>query len=150
STPSPSCRPRPSTTTSTRTAPPSTRPSAPRRRSWISSPPASARRCPLSRERALAARLAARYPASCGWGRRARSTTCGAEVSTFSLRFGTPAHGWLEATLAGPEGESTVIASDVPGDSLRMLADAARAVLDGHDGEVTWFLEPAEEHWRFA
>lgn len=71
-------------------------------------------------------------------------------MGAFSLRFGTPAHGWLEATLVGPEGESTVDASDVPGDSLRMLADAVCAVLDGHDDEVIWFLEPAEVTWRFT
>jgi hypothetical protein len=71
-------------------------------------------------------------------------------MSAISLRFGSPAHGWLEATITGPEGESTVDASDVPGDSLRMLADAASALLEGRDGEVTWFLEPAEVRWRFA
>jgi hypothetical protein len=80
----------------------------------------------------------------------ASAKPCGAEVGTFSLRFGTPAHGWLEVTLVGPDGESTLDASDVPICSLRMLADAVRGLLDGHDGEVTWFLEPAEVRWRFT
>jgi hypothetical protein len=73
-----------------------------------------------------------------------------ARAGAISLRFGTPAHGWLEASISGPEGESTVYASDVPGDSLRMLVEAALGLLDGRDGEVVWFLEPAEERWCFT
>jgi hypothetical protein len=83
-------------------------------------------------------------------GNAASASPCDAETGTFSLRFGTPEHGWLDVTLVGPDGESTVNASDVPVCSLCMLADAVRGVLDGRDGEVTWFLEPAEVRWRFT
>jgi hypothetical protein len=47
-------------------------------------------------------------------------------------------------------GAGVLVASDVPGDSLRALADAVRNLLDGRDGEVRWFLEPAERTWRFV
>jgi hypothetical protein len=71
-------------------------------------------------------------------------------VKPFDLRFGTPVHGWLEVALTGSHGTSVLVASDVPGDSLRALADAVRNLLDGRAGEVTWFLEPAEHTWRFV
>lgn len=38
----------------------------------------------------------------------------------------------------------------MPGDSLRSLVGAVCNVVDGWDGEVTWFLEPAEHTWRFT
>lgn len=66
------------------------------------------------------------------------------------LRFGTPVHGWLDVELSGPGGRAFVDASDVPGDSLSMLACAVCAVVDGYpEGKVTWFLEPAEAIWIF-
>lgn len=66
------------------------------------------------------------------------------------LRFGTPAHGWLDVELSGAEGRSVISASDVPGDSLLMLTCAACALMDGYPpGEVTWFLEPTELTWTF-
>lgn len=71
-------------------------------------------------------------------------------MKAIDLRFGSPAHGWLEVTLTGAHGTSSFEASDVPGDSLRILAGAACDLLDGRDGEVTWFLEPAEQTWRFV
>ncbi len=66
-----------------------------------------------------------------------------------TLRFGTPKHGWLDIAMDGREGESHDVVSDVPGDSLRDLALAASAVLDGAEARVTWFLEPDELVWRF-
>jgi hypothetical protein len=64
------------------------------------------------------------------------------------LRFGTPVHGWLDVELSGPERDSVICASDVPGDSLSMLACAACALVEGHPaGTVTWFLEPTELTW---
>jgi hypothetical protein len=71
-------------------------------------------------------------------------------VDRIELRFGSPVHGWLEVTLAGAGGKSSLDASDVPFDSLRILADVVRNVVDGRNGEVPWSLEPAERTWRFA
>jgi hypothetical protein len=64
------------------------------------------------------------------------------------IEFGSPEHGWLDVALSGPGGTVTLDASDVPGDSLLMLATAASNAVDGRGGgEVTWFLEPAEQRW---
>ena len=66
------------------------------------------------------------------------------------MEFGSPEHGWLDVTLAGPGGTVTAEASDVPGDSLLMLANAASNAVDGRGGgDVTWFLEPDEQRWVF-
>lgn len=67
------------------------------------------------------------------------------------LVLGSPEHGWLPVTLTGPGGEAVLAASDVPADSLQMLATAAANLLDGVGGEqdVTWFLEPVECRWIF-
>jgi hypothetical protein len=71
-------------------------------------------------------------------------------VSAFKLEFGSPRHGWLDVTVSGPGGTIELGVSDVPGDSLRMLAAAASNAVDGHGGgEVTWFLEPAKVRWFF-
>ena len=71
-------------------------------------------------------------------------------MTAIKLRFGSPEHGWLSVELSGPGGEVTLEASDVPGDSLAMLADAACDVMNGYPARVvTWFLEPAEHTWRF-
>lgn len=41
-------------------------------------------------------------------------------------------------------------ASDTPGDSLAMLADAACDIVNGYPARsVTWFLEPEEVVWTF-
>lgn len=69
-------------------------------------------------------------------------------MSIFKLEFGSPEHGWLDVSLSGPGGTVTLDVSDVPGDSLQMLAAAASNAIAGHGGgEVTWFLEPEERRW---
>lgn len=71
-------------------------------------------------------------------------------MSAFKLEFGSPQHGWLEVVLSGPGGTVELDVSDVPGDSLQMLAAAASNAIDSREGgEVTWFLEPAEFRWVF-
>lgn len=66
------------------------------------------------------------------------------------LRFRSPEHGWLSVELTGPGGVVTLDASDTPGDSLSMLADAVCDVVNGHPARgVTWFLEPEENLWTF-
>jgi hypothetical protein len=77
-------------------------------------------------------------------------TSAAAGAGALTLRFGSPAHGWLDVELRGAEGVSSLDASDVPGDSLAMLARAARDLIVGAaPGEVVWFLEPEEVTWRF-
>lgn len=66
------------------------------------------------------------------------------------LRFGTPQHGWLELTLGAAAGEHRQVVSDVPIDSLAMLAQAALALLDGRGAAVEWSLEPEYEVWTFT
>ena len=71
-------------------------------------------------------------------------------MATVSLRFGSPVHGWLDVELSGDGGAVARSVSDVPGDSLAMLADAACDIVSGYPPrEVTWFLEPNEDCWRF-
>jgi len=72
-------------------------------------------------------------------------------MQPFSLTFGTPEHGWLDVRLSGDGGDVHHDASDVPGDSIAMLADAACSVLDGApEARVIWFLEPAEVTWTLT
>ena len=70
-------------------------------------------------------------------------------MSKLTLSFGTPEHGWLNVNLRCGEAERTLDVSDVPGDSLAMLANGVLQLVKGHAAEVTitWFLEPAEEIW---
>lgn len=71
-------------------------------------------------------------------------------MTAITLEFGSPEHGWLRVALSGPGGTVILDASDVPGDSLQMLAIAASNAFDDRaGGEVTWFLEPAEQRWEF-
>ncbi len=71
-------------------------------------------------------------------------------VITIKIEFGSPEDGWLNVALSGACGTVTLDASDVPGDSLLMLANAASNAVDGRGGcEVTWFLEPEEQRWVF-
>jgi hypothetical protein len=67
-----------------------------------------------------------------------------------SLAFGEPEHGWLAVTLRYGEREHFVDASDVPMDSLLLLANAVLVVLqtDESDATVSWSLEPDFEVWR--
>jgi hypothetical protein len=71
-------------------------------------------------------------------------------VTAWTLRFGTPEHGWLDVELTGPSGTSHLDASDVPADSLCKLACAALSMLEQREeARVKWFLEPAEVVWVF-
>jgi hypothetical protein len=71
-------------------------------------------------------------------------------MRSIELRFGTPVHGWLDVELSGSGGQSKLDASDVPGNSLSMLACVACALMDGYPPcPVTWLLEPVEEAWTF-
>jgi len=69
-------------------------------------------------------------------------------VSGFKLEFGSPEHGCLAVAASGLGGRVELDVSDVPGDSLRMLALAATEAVEGRGGAVTWFLEPAEVRWH--
>lgn len=70
-------------------------------------------------------------------------------MGKLTLSFGTPEHGWLTVNLRCGDVERTLDVSDVPGDSLAMLADGVLQLVKGDASEVTipWFLEPAEEIW---
>lgn len=70
-------------------------------------------------------------------------------MSKLALSFGTPEHGWLNVNLRCGETERALDVSDVPGDSLAMLANGVLQLVKGYAAEVTitWFLEPAEETW---
>jgi len=71
-------------------------------------------------------------------------------MAAVSLRFGSPLHGWLDVELSGDGGTVARSVSDVPGDSLAMLADAACDIVSGCPArDVTWFLEPDEDRWSF-
>lgn len=70
---------------------------------------------------------------------------------TLILNFGSPQDGWLRVVLKGRNYESTFDASDVPGDSLLMLATGVCDLLAKRSAEarVLWFLEPTEIKWVF-
>jgi len=71
-------------------------------------------------------------------------------MAAISLRFGSPVHGWLDVELSGDGATLARSVSDVPGDSLAMLADAACDIVSGYPArEVAWFLEPDEDRWSF-
>lgn len=72
-------------------------------------------------------------------------------MTALSLSFGVPQHGWLVVRLACETRVRELEVSDVPGDSLLMLATALLDLLEGRatEAEVTWFLEPLEESWHF-
>jgi hypothetical protein len=71
-------------------------------------------------------------------------------VSQLELRFGPPHHGWLHVELADSERSVLLDVSDVPGDSLAMLAVAALDLVAGRrETRVVWFLEPSEATWDF-
>ena len=71
-------------------------------------------------------------------------------MTAMGLRFDSPVHGWLDVELSGNGGVVARSVSDVPGDSLAMLADAACELVSGHTTrKVTWFLEPEEDCWSF-
>lgn len=66
------------------------------------------------------------------------------------LKFGSPQHGWLSVELAAGDSRVSLQVSDVPGDSLAMLAAAALDIATGRqEARVVWFLEPAEATWVF-
>jgi hypothetical protein len=70
-------------------------------------------------------------------------------MSRIALSFGTPEHGWLLPKVSCDGREQTLDVSDVPVDSLRMLATALLNLVAGSDEEmaVTWCLEPDEVTW---
>ena len=71
-------------------------------------------------------------------------------MSHLKLNFGPPEHGWLRVELADAHSSVSLEASDVPGDSLAMLAAAALDIAAGRqEARVVWFLEPAEATWVF-
>jgi hypothetical protein len=77
-------------------------------------------------------------------------TLGGLNEAALELRFGSPEHGWLHVELTGPGGVVAFDASDTPGDSVSMLADAACDIVNGYPArDVTWFLEPQEHLWVF-
>ncbi len=71
-------------------------------------------------------------------------------MNVIRIEFGSPEAGWLAVSLLGDGGAVNLDASDVPGDSLLMLANAASNAIRGRAvSEVTWFLEPVEHRWMF-
>ncbi|WP_437818327.1 hypothetical protein [Sorangium sp. So ce1078] len=71
-------------------------------------------------------------------------------MSKLEIRFGSPEHGWLYVELRALTATRCLDVSDVPADSLSMLASAAAQVASGCDeASATWFLEPEEEEWVF-
>lgn len=71
-------------------------------------------------------------------------------MGDLSLRFGSPSHGWLQVEMGDGRTSVTHDASDVPGDSLSMLATAGLDLLSGtNQALVEWFLEPDEASWEF-
>ncbi|WP_375765206.1 hypothetical protein NR798_26170 [Archangium gephyra] len=71
-------------------------------------------------------------------------------MSHLELKFGSPHHGWLGVELADANSSVSLEVSDVPGDSLAMLAAAALDIATGQqEARVVWFLEPAEATWVF-
>lgn len=73
-------------------------------------------------------------------------------MTKLTLTFGTPNHGWLDVELRCGETTRHVDASDVPADSIAMLANGLLQLVKGYATEVTvtWFLEPREEVWTFG
>jgi len=72
-------------------------------------------------------------------------------MGTVALSFGTPEHGWLSVTLSSGGREQVLVVSDMPTDSLRMLASAILHVVGGqeHETSVEWCLEPDVVTWFF-
>lgn len=70
-------------------------------------------------------------------------------MNKLTLSFGSPKHGWLDVELRCGETTRHVDASDVPADSIAMLANGLLQLIKGYATEVTvtWFLEPREEVW---
>jgi hypothetical protein len=72
-------------------------------------------------------------------------------MTAIRLRFGSPKNGWLPVELTVGEKSRVFDASDVPANSLEILADVVSRWYDGvAEGSVTWFLEPDEEEWILA
>jgi len=72
-------------------------------------------------------------------------------MNKLALSFGTPKHGWLDVELRFGETTRYLDASDVPADSISMLASGLLRLVKGYTTEVTvtWFLKPREETWTF-
>jgi len=70
-------------------------------------------------------------------------------MKTINLSFGSPDHGWLIVELSGNQNYRSLDVSDVPVDSLYMLATAVLQLVEGRSIEalVAWSLEPDYENW---
>lgn len=75
-----------------------------------------------------------------------------AKAGKLTIQFGPPEHGWMRVEVqAGEQSWLEDGVSDVPADSLLMLAEACLKLIEGTPQvQVTWFLEPAEVHWRWT
>jgi hypothetical protein len=71
-------------------------------------------------------------------------------MGPITLGFASPKHGWMNVVLADDDYRMDVSVSDVPLDSLRMLAMATLAILEGRpQSQVMWSLEPMNAPWVF-
>ena len=71
-------------------------------------------------------------------------------MSPVKADFGTPAHGWLSVRIDFDGDVRDLDVSDAGPDSLLMLIDALAAILRDESGvDVTWYMEPELETWRF-
>jgi hypothetical protein len=88
-------------------------------------------------------------PSTCGW-LASSVLNAGRAMKNLELRFGSPEHGWLVVEVKAQGFEEAFDVSDVPMDSLAILANVALDLLRGvPDGEVPWSLEPSEWRWLF-
>lgn len=71
-------------------------------------------------------------------------------METFDFKIGQPAHGWCCITLRSHDKKLEIDASDVPGDSLEMLARAVCLLNEGRNAEAVFFLEPVEYSMNFS
>jgi len=70
-------------------------------------------------------------------------------MKTINISFGSPDHGWLIVELSCNQSYRSLDVSDVPVDSLYMLATAVLQLVEGRSTEalVAWSLEPDYETW---
>lgn len=65
-------------------------------------------------------------------------------AKNFNFKIGIPEHGWSEISIGFGSDLISFHASDVPADSLEMLANSICRILEGRDSETIFFLEPIE------
>lgn len=75
-----------------------------------------------------------------------------AQGEKLKVGFGPPEDGWMSVYVqAGEQSWIEDGVSDVPADSLLMLAQACLSLINGsREAETTWFLEPAQAQWRWT